>query len=281
MTMNSHFVSKSLIIFCLAVVGLNLKLDQIDGNGYDEDSMSQFISILKELKTEFIKMNDERIASFSKGIQQAHVDDAGMFSYPPTCNVTNPVFNYSYCFHGYINQSNETDETTTDARIDLFDLDDPRDFAVIGLKAVYNGEVHSDLTVDAGGDAEVASFGNKKYAPLAVLVKTYNEELSEPEGLGSSGLGALAKDYFFAVPHFKVYAFGRNVLDFDVERGPNAQGYVFAGKPYNLGFNISEYVTRPAPYGITVGVALDMSLTTVKNNISDWMLEGKARVVTV
>mmetsp|Transcript_12093 Transcript_12093/g.10067 ORF Transcript_12093/g.10067 Transcript_12093/m.10067 type:complete len:108 (-) Transcript_12093:89-412(-) len=84
-----------------------------------------------------------------------------------------------------------------------------------------------------------------------------------------------------AIPHFKLYGLGRLLSDIDVQPGENSKSYVFAGKPYNLGFNVSVYVEKEVKLGVKVRGALDLSLTTVKNNISNWFLKGTARVAVI
>ncbi|KAF4672276.1 hypothetical protein FOL47_000720 [Perkinsus chesapeaki] len=262
---------KSFIAVSVALVGLSLKLGDIDNNNLGEDSLAELFEMLKDVETESITINEERIASFPKGIQQAQVDEAGKFAYPATCNATNPIIDYPYCFHGTLEQG---EKTTIDAKVDFFDIDDPRDNTVIGMTAVYDGKTQSELHVHAGGDAQIISYGNKKKAAATIFLKAYDEELSQ-----SSGLGDTTKENFVAIPHFKIYGLNRLLSDIDVQPGENSKSYVFAGKPYNLGFNVSVYVEKTVKLGIKVGGALDLSLTTVKNNITNWLLKGTARVV--
>ncbi|KAF4670495.1 hypothetical protein FOL47_002014 [Perkinsus chesapeaki] len=261
---------KSFVVISLAIVGFGIKIDEVDEYGYDEDSMAQLFDSLKELETEVKKMNEERVASFPKGVQQAQVDDGGKFYYPPGCNSTTQIFNYSYCFHGQLNQS---EQTTIDAVVDLFDVDDPGYNTAIGLKAVYDGKTQSELHVHAGGDAQIILY-RKKLGGATIYLRAYDEDLSQ-----SSGLGDTSKESFVAIPHFKIYAFKKQIADIDVQPGENSKSYVFAGKPYNLGFNVSVYVEKKVKLGIKIGAALDLSLTTVKNKITNWFLKGAARIV--
>ncbi|KAF4651080.1 hypothetical protein FOL47_000676 [Perkinsus chesapeaki] len=285
---------KAFVAISIAAVGLTLKLDEVYNNLYDEDSMAQLFGFLKELETEVKSMNEERMASFPKGVQQAQVDDAGKFSYPPGCNATTQIINYSYCFHGYLNQTPQaTNENSqqVDAVVDFFDLDKAEDNAVIGLRATYTGTSRvkssdflsggqsaaptaSELEVHAGGDAKILSFGNPSRAGTSIHLETYDEQLDQPQGIGE-----LTKRAFVAKPRFLIYGLSKRLGEIIFEPGDDAVSYVFMGKAYNLGFNVSVYKEEKVKLGFKIGGALDLSLTTVKRNLTNWFLKGSARVV--
>lgn len=272
-----NFMFRSFIVTSVALVGLSLKLDAKDNLDLlmaDEDSLVQLFEALKVLEADFYKMNQERIASFPKGPVQAQVGAAGNFAFPANCNATTRIFGYPYCFHG--SKVVEDEKVTIDAKVDLFDLQKAKDNTVIGLTAAYNGKTMSELEVHAGGSAEIISYGNKGTAAMTIELRAYDEELS-----GALGLGETTKNEFFAIPHIKIYGFGYLLADIVLERGENSKSYVFAGKPYNMGFNVSEHVEKEVKFKIKVRAALEMSLTTVKNDMDSWILKSTARVVVI
>mmetsp|Transcript_20236 Transcript_20236/g.16928 ORF Transcript_20236/g.16928 Transcript_20236/m.16928 type:complete len:86 (-) Transcript_20236:104-361(-) len=60
-----------------------------------------------------------------------------------------------------------------------------------------------------------------------------------------------------------------------------ATSYVFAGKPYNLGFNVSVSAKKTVEVKVLkvdVGVALDLSLATVNYDMNLWLLQGTVRI---
>ncbi|KAF4646693.1 hypothetical protein FOL47_005775, partial [Perkinsus chesapeaki] len=177
MAMTRTIMFKSLIVVSLAVLVSSIKLDQFGDNEYDDESMTNLLDFLKDLETDFKRMNEERIAAFPKDIKKAQLEANGSFSYPAGCGPTNQTLNYAYCFHGTLVKG---DKTTVDAKVDFFDIDDPRDNTVVGLTAEYDGQTQSELRVHAGGDAQIVSFGNKKTAAATVYLKAYDEELSQP-----------------------------------------------------------------------------------------------------
>ncbi|EEQ99551.1 hypothetical protein Pmar_PMAR015002 [Perkinsus marinus ATCC 50983] len=226
----------------------------------------ELINLLKELEADFIKQDEERIASYDEGPQIATVSDDGSFSYPPGCDPETRPENKYYCFHGKRITTGTEKEVT--AIVDLFDITDPQDNVIMGLTAEFEGKTAKSLQAHAGGEAEVVAFGNKKRLGGALTLGTSDVESPKP-GL----LGRLEKN-IVGNPHFRVYVLG--YLTLDMEHVPTASSYVYATDAGNMGFNVTTSVTKKLKLG-SVGASLSLTLDTLKANNSVWDLKGEAR----
>ncbi|KAF4718053.1 hypothetical protein FOZ62_019547 [Perkinsus olseni] len=225
------------------------------------------VNALKALEAYWVKMDEERVASFSAGPQLASVSADGSFAFPPNCTPLVRPANYPFCFHG--NRTHNGNNKNITAIVDFFDVNDPKDNTVIGFAAEYEGATARGLEAYAGGEAELMMVGNKSYAGAAVYLKTYDVELRQPGMLGA------LQNSFVAEPHIKFYAFHYEILD--VEGGPVPTSYVYAKKSVNVGFNVSAGIERSVKFG-SVGASLHLTLNTVKGNDSRWLLDGVGKV---
>ncbi|KAF4718052.1 hypothetical protein FOZ62_019546 [Perkinsus olseni] len=232
-------------------------------NIHDWEVTPELINALKALEAYWVKMDEERVASFSVGPQLASVSADGSFAFPPNCTPLVRPANHSYCFHGHRAQDGNNKNIT--GIVDFFDVNDPKDNTVIGLTAEYEGATARGIEAHVGGEAELMMVGNKSYAGAAVYLKTYDVELPQPGMLGA------LQNSFIAEPHIKFYAFHYEILD--VEGGPVPTSYVFGKKPVDVGFNVSASIERPVQFG-SVGASLHLTLSTVKGNDSRWLLDG-------
>ncbi|KAF4692731.1 hypothetical protein FOZ63_001320 [Perkinsus olseni] len=223
----------------------------------------ELINFFKALEAYFVKMDEQRVATFSAGPQLASVSADGTFAFPPNCTPLEKPANYPYCFHG--NRTHNGNNKNITAIVDFFDVNDPKDNTVIGFAAEYEGATARGLEAYAGGEAELMIVGNKSYAGAAVYLKTYEVELPQPGMLGA------LQNSFVAEPHIKFYAFNYEILD--VEGGPVPTSNVYAKKSVNVGFNVSAGIERPVQFG-SVGASLHLTLNTVKGNDSRWLLNG-------
>ncbi|EER04812.1 hypothetical protein Pmar_PMAR026364 [Perkinsus marinus ATCC 50983] len=226
----------------------------------------ELINLLKELEAEFIKQDEERIASYPEGPQLAAVSADGSFSYPPGCTPDERPESRYYCFHGKRNTTGGVKQVT--AIVDLFDINDPQDNVVIGLTAEFADKTAKRLDTHAGGEAEVVAFGNKKRLGAALSLETYDVESPKP-GL----LGRVQKN-IVANPHFKIYVF--SYLALDIEHVPSDTSYMYATNAGNMGFNVTTSITKKVTLG-TVGASLSLTLDTLKANDSVWDLKGTAK----
>ncbi|KAF4689464.1 hypothetical protein FOZ60_001651 [Perkinsus olseni] len=220
----------------------------------------ELINSLKALEAYWVKMDEERVASFSAGPQLASVSADGSFAFPPNCTPAVRPANYPFCFHGKRGQNGNEKNIT--AIVDFFDVNDPKDNTVIGFAAEYEGANARDLEAYAGGEAELL------FPPWAFSLKTYDVELPQPGMLGT------LQNSFVAEPHIKFYIANKNVLDADA--GPAPTSYVYAKKSMNVGFNVSAGIERSIPKG-SVGASLKLTLNTVKGNDSMWLLDGTGK----
>ncbi|KAF4675447.1 hypothetical protein FOL47_007755 [Perkinsus chesapeaki] len=244
----------------------------------DDDILSDLIATLKEAEAENKKVNEKRVASFHGDVQQASVSSNDTFSFPANCTPTSRNESYPYCFHGSLQGQNKaTDDTTKETRVhavvDFFDIFNPNESTAVGLKAVYEDEEVQKLDVDAEGHAELLSYGNKNKAAVSIFLATHVEELYN---LGQLGI---MRNSFVSNVHIKLYAYGYLVMD--VESVPVQSSDVFAGKQFNLGFNMSasyEKAIPGVPFEASGGASLELSLHTVKNDFHKWALLGKADI---
>mmetsp|Transcript_3518 Transcript_3518/g.5423 ORF Transcript_3518/g.5423 Transcript_3518/m.5423 type:complete len:95 (+) Transcript_3518:252-536(+) len=69
------------------------------------------------------------------------------------------------------------------------------------------------------------------------------------------------------------------MLIMDMESIPVQSSEVFAGKSFNLGFNMSatyEKAIPGIPFTASGGASIELSLRTAKNDLHKWTLVGKA-----
>ncbi|EER04818.1 hypothetical protein Pmar_PMAR026370 [Perkinsus marinus ATCC 50983] len=128
----------------------------------------ELINLLKELEVEFIKQDEERIASYHEGPQLAAVSADGSSSYPPGCTPDERPENRYYCFHGKRNTADKEKQVT--AIVDLFDINDPQDNVVIGLTAEFADKTARSLQTHAGGDAKEKKPSRETRKELARLI---------------------------------------------------------------------------------------------------------------
>jgi len=240
-------------------------LDQSAFLKLDDEAFSDMIETLKMAESYNKKLEEKRVAAFSKGVQQASMLSDGVFSFPGNCTPTNQAEDHPYCFHGSITE-NET--TQVNATVNFFDLYDSEETTMIGLKTTYKDEEVQKLDVNAGGKAELVSFGNKSTAAASIFLATHVEELYNPAQLG------IMRNSFVSQVHFNMYAYGYLVMN--METIPIQRSDVFAGKSYNVGFNMSASYEKGLPYSLSAGASIVLSLQTVKNDLHKWKLLGIA-----
>ncbi|EER04809.1 hypothetical protein Pmar_PMAR026361 [Perkinsus marinus ATCC 50983] len=226
----------------------------------------ELINLLKKLEAEFIKQDEERIASYPEGPQLAAVSADGSFSYPPGCTPDQRPEKKYYCFHG--KRTTTGNEKQVTAIVDLFDVNDPQDNVVIGFTTEFADKTAKSLDTHAGGDAEVVAFGNKKRLGAALSLATSDVESPKP------GLLGRVEKKIIVNPHFKIYVF--NYLALDLEHAPTDSSYMYATNAGNMGFNVTTSITKKVTLG-TVGGSLHLTLDTLKANDSIWDLKGTAK----
>ncbi|KAF4712060.1 hypothetical protein FOZ63_028719 [Perkinsus olseni] len=236
-------------------------------NIHDWEVTPELINALKALEAYFVKMDEERVASFSVGPQLASVSADGSFAFPPHCTPLEKPANYPYCFHG--NRTLNGKERSVTAVVDFFDINDPKDNTVIGLTAEFEGKDAQDLEAQVGGEAELMLVGKKSHAAAAIYLKTYDMQSPNPGMLGT------LQNTFVAEPHIKFYAFNYEILD--LENGPVQTSNVYAKKPVDVGFNVAAEISKPVQFG-SVAASLQLTLNSIKGNDSRWSLRGGGKV---
>ncbi|KAF4653181.1 hypothetical protein FOL47_010660 [Perkinsus chesapeaki] len=279
----------TLIIFCLTSSVAIIQNHPNPSSSFkfddDDDTLADMIETLKKAEAENKEMNEKRVASFDKGVQQASESSNGTFSFPANCTPTSRNESYPFCFHGSLREQNKsTDDTTkttkVHAAVDFFDIFNPNESTAIGLKALYEDEEVEKLDAEAGGHAELLSYGNKSSAAISIYLDTHVEELHHPGQLG------IMRSSFVSKVHFKFYEYGYLVMD--MESIPVQSSDVFAGKSFNLGFNMSAFYEESVPgvpFTASAGASVELSLRTGKNDLEGhsyevhkWTLLGKAEM---
>ncbi|KAF4653179.1 hypothetical protein FOL47_010658 [Perkinsus chesapeaki] len=262
-------------MFCLTSSVAIIENHPNQSFSFDDDTLSDMIETLKKAEDENKKLEEERVASFEKGVQQASVSSNGTFSFPANCTPTNRNESYPYCFHGSLQGQNKSTGDTTKttivhASVDYFDILNPKESTSIGFTASYEDKEVQKLDAEAAGQAELISYGDKGKAALTISLATDVNDVYNPGQL------VMMRDTFASNVHFNLYAYGYLVMD--VETVPLQTSEVFAGKSYNTGFNMSASYEESIP-GIpftSAGASIELSLRTVKNDLHKWRLLGKA-----
>ncbi|KAF4666747.1 hypothetical protein FOL47_003925 [Perkinsus chesapeaki] len=237
----------------------------------DDEELSEMINFMKMVEGLSKEFNQKQAASFPKGIQQASVPSDGSFAFPPNCTSYGRPEQYSYCFHGKLNES---EKTTVEATMEFFDSGNPNKSTLVGVDAVYDDKKKlKSLDARAGGEAQLVYFGNKT-VKATIAMATY----IEPDDSSSSYELGTPRD----VPLVAQLIFGVSVMKYGPFLVPvKAQtSKVFAHNSYHLGFNISSTL-ETIEYRVKFGVTFSLSFKTVKNDLREWKLLGQAEVFSI